>query len=385
MNVKAKTILILFLGWGILLLALMAESRITLAEDIDFNFIGKVTLPTGFLFKNTEVGGLSGMTYNPDQQVYYAISDDRSSQAPARFYTLKIDLSSDTLPPDGVEIIAKTTLLNSDGEPFAEMSLDPEAIAFTGESVFISSEGDVQRSQPPFIKEFSLNGEELRSLPIPDKFLSASPEEKRGIRNNFSLESLTLTPDNRYLFTATENALLQDGEAASPTAGSPCRILRYNLKTGQPDQEFLYISDPIVIAPRFPKNFQINGLVDLLALDEDHLLALERSFALGVGYTIKLFEVSLDGGDRIQAMDRLKGELLNISPVRKTLLLNLNTLNITLDNIEGLTFGPILSDGRRALIFISDNNFNSLQMTQILALVIRAGLQRLSLIGIHLG
>jgi hypothetical protein len=370
MKVKVNSILILICGWLILIAILINPSKMTLATDIRFDLIGQVIFPTGFLFKKTEVGGLSGITYSPDQQVYYAISDDRSNKAPARFYTLKIDLSSDTLSADGINILDKITLLNSLGEPFPAMSLDPEGIAFTGNSVLISSEGDVQRSQPPFIKEFSLNGQEIRSFPIPDKFQATVEEKEWGIRNNLALESLTLTPDQHYLFTATENALVQDGKTASPTAGSPCRILRYNMETGQPDQEFLYITDPIVTAPRFPTNFQINGLVDLLALDENHLLALERSFALGVGNTIKLFKLSLDAADRIQGIDRLQGEIADLSPVRKTLLLNLNTLNLRLDNIEGLTWGSILSDGRRSLILISDNNFNSLQFTQIITLAV---------------
>ncbi|MDY7022654.1 MAG: esterase-like activity of phytase family protein [Cyanobacteriota bacterium] len=374
MNLKTKVILVLICIVGIIVTILINPVRLILAgtesPNPNFELIGQVTFPTGFMFQDTEVGGLSGITYNSKKQVYYAISDDRSSKAPARFYTLKIDLNSETLATDGVEIIAQTTLLNTEGVPFPRQSLDPEGIAFFEDSIFISSEGNPQRSQPPFIKEFDLTGKEQRSLPIPDKFLPVDEDRKRGIRNNLSLESLTLTPDKHYLFTATENALIQDGKPASPTAGSPCRILRYNLQTGQPDQEYLYISDRIVSFSGFPTNFQVNGLVDLLALDKDHLLALERSFALGVGNTIKLFKTALDSGDRIQGLDRLKGEIADLSPVRKTLLLNLNSLNLRSDNIEGLTFGPNLSDGRRSLILISDNNFNSLQVTQILALAV---------------
>jgi hypothetical protein len=45
----------------------------------------------------------------------------------------------------------------------------------------------------------------------------------------------------------------------------------------------------------------------------------------------------------------------------------LRTLDVLLDNIEGLTLGPKLLDGQQSLILVSDNNFNSLQRTQILA------------------
>ena len=48
-------------------------------------------------------------------------------------------------------------------------------------------------------------------------------------------------------------------------------------------------------------------------------------------------------------------------------LFDLRKLNVLLDNIEGLTFGPNLSQGDRSLILVSDNNFQTIQKTQILA------------------
>jgi hypothetical protein len=52
--------------------------------------------------------------------------------------------------------------------------------------------------------------------------------------------------------------------------------------------------------------------------------------------------------------------------VQKSLLLNLDTLGIPLDNVEGMTFGPRLPDGRRSLILVSDNNFSPMAFTQFL-------------------
>ena len=58
-------------------------------------------------------------------------------------------------------------------------------------------------------------------------------------------------------------------------------------------------------------------------------------------------------------------------PMRKKLLLDLADLGITLDNIEGVTFGPRIK-GDRTLILVSDNNFNpNGQFTQFLAFRIR--------------
>jgi hypothetical protein len=46
--------------------------------------------------------------------------------------------------------------------------------------------------------------------------------------------------------------------------------------------------------------------------------------------------------------------------------LGLDALGIPLDNVEGMTLGPELPDGRRSLILVSDNNFAPSQFTQFL-------------------
>ncbi|WP_019487287.1 MULTISPECIES: esterase-like activity of phytase family protein [Kamptonema] len=327
--------------------------------------IGEATFSTGLKFQNTELGGLSGITYDASKQVYYAISDDRSQKAAARFYTLKIDLSSGKLKPERVKFVGVTTLLDENGKPFAPLSLDSEGIAFSRDSVFVSSEGDTERKISPFIKAFSLTGKLLKTLPIPDKFLPNAKGDV-GVRNNLALESLAVTPDRKYLFTATENALVQDGDVPTSQTGTPCRILRYNLVSNQPEKEFVYITEPLVGEPNPPGSFITNGLVDLVAIADDRLLSLERAFSQANGVTIRIFDVSLEKADNIQAIDSLKNRLSQVSPAQKRLLLDLKELNLRLDNLEGLTLGPLLADGRRSLLLVSDNNFNPLQFTQIL-------------------
>jgi Uncharacterized protein conserved in bacteria len=345
---------------------IFSTSSVAISTVIDF--MGQGNLTTGFLYNNTEVGGLSGITYNPEKQVYYAISDDPSNKNQARFYTLNIDLSSGFLSETGVRVIGVTPLLTETGETFTKNSLDPEGIAFSGNSVFIASEGNLYQNIPAFIKQFSLDGKILRSLPIPEKFVNENRNKNQGLRSNLSLESLTITPDQNYLFTANENALIQDGEIANLEQGTPSRILRYNLQTDQPDREFLYITDPLANSAFIAEQYNRQGLVDLLAIDQQHLISLERSFSLGLGYTIKLFLVNLEPANNIQNLPSLKQINSEIVPAEKTLLLNLNSLNILIDNIEGLTWGSPLPEGGRSLILISDNNFMSLQTTQIIAL-----------------
>jgi predicted extracellular nuclease len=382
-------------------------------------FAGQVIFPTNTIQTlngvTTQIGGLSGVTYDAASDRYYLISDDRGDRtavsAPAapppgdniapRFYTAQIDLSSGQLPENGVTFTDVTFLRDSNGNLFPPLQLDPEDIALTrNDTVFVTSEGEVNlnagRVTNPVVNEFSLGGQQVRSLTVPPKFLpvvqdtnsngvtDAGDTQTSGVRNNLAFESLTITPDQRYLFTATENALAQDGPVASVTEGSRSRILQYNLVTGQPEKEYLYLVDPVATPPNPSTASSNNGLVDLLAIDDrGTFLALERSFSSGVpgtGNTIKIYEVSLQGATDISSIESLNSlsseQLAAINPVQKRLILNLDSLQLPTgtDNIEGLEFGPKLPDGRQSIVLVSDNNFSATQFTQILALEAPIGL-----------
>ncbi|WP_045052883.1 esterase-like activity of phytase family protein [Aliterella atlantica] len=333
----------------------------------DIEFIGQAAFTTDTQVQNTQVGGLSGITYNPNKNVFYSVSDDRSQNNPARFYTLTIDVNERSL--GAIKFTGVTFLKNQEGQKFPALSLDPEGIAFTNKgSVFISSEGDGTAANltNPFVREFSLTGKQLQALPIPPKYLPTK-QQTRGIRNNLAFESLTIVPSQKYLFTATENALFQDGAVATVNNGSLSRILRFNLDTNKPAAEYLYIADKVAEPPTTANGLNNNGLVDLLAIDDKHLISLERSFSAGTGTTIKLYEVSLKEAEDISNIASLKTvDIKSIKAVKKKLILNFDKLNLALDNIEGLTFGPNLTDGRRSLIVVSDNNFSPTQKTQFI-------------------
>jgi 3-phytase len=350
----------------------------------NINFIGQATYPTGSVtVEGTQVGGLSGIDYDQINNRYYSISDDRSDRNPARFYTLNIDLSSGSLSSSGINFSGVTTLLNQNNQPFATNTIDPEGIGLTSNgTVFVSSEGEVSnlagRLQSPFVNEFALGtGRQLRQLPVPSKFvpvIGPADAPTAGIRNNLAFENLTITPDGKFLFTATENALVQDGLVATINTGSRSRILKYNLTTGQPEQEFLYLTDPVAV-PAVPETaFSTNGLVELLALDNrGTFLALERSFsagAPGTGNTIKLYEVRLNEASDISGINSLNAININtVRPVEKRLVLNFDSLGLPtgLDNVEGMALGPVLPNGQQSLVLVSDNNFSATQFTQILA------------------
>jgi hypothetical protein len=321
------------------------------------------------VFEGTTVGGLSSITYDARRGVFYAVSDDPSQFQPVRFYTVGLDLRDGRLSDGDVRFEDVTTLLAPDGQPYAPFSLDPEGLALTKDRELIfTSEGLPNSLIDPFVRRYSLSGSFLGSLPVPEPFLPTS-DRSRGVRPNLGFESAGVPRNGRFVFTATENALYQDGPPATVSSGSPARILRYNLRTGRLDRQWLYQTDPVAQPPVPATQFSVNGIVELLPLNNEFLIAMERSFSVGApgtGNSIKLYEVALPGATNINGVDSLQGKLDRIRPARKTLLLDLDDLGIPLDNVEGLTFGPRLPDGRRSVVLVSDNNFAATQFTQFL-------------------
>jgi 3-phytase len=329
----------------------------------ELQFLGQQIIPTGTQFQGTQFGGLSGLAFDERRGVFYAFSDD---QVNVRFYTLRIDVSSGV---PAVQIVAVTTIRDATGQPFAPQTVDPEGLALTkDDTLVLTSEGFAVRLIDPWVREFSLDGRQLRALPVPGAFLP-NAAGTRGVRQNLGFESAGTPPNGRFVFTGTENALAQDGPPATLAAGSPARLLRYNLQTGTLDRQYVYSTDPIAEPPVPSTQFAVNGLVELLPLNNQFLLAMERSFSVGApgtGNTIKLYRVALPGADDVNGFDSLATLLDDLQPVAKALLLDLDTLGLPLDNVEGMAFGPTLPDGRRSLVLVSDNNFAPAQFTQFL-------------------
>jgi 3-phytase/alkaline phosphatase D len=329
------------------------------AHTPGLDFLGEATLASGLSFQSTVVGGLSSLAYDEQRDVYYALSDDQGgtftpTSTPARFYTLRIDVSDGSLDPGDVTVLAVTTLLGSDGQPFPGRSLDPEGMTLTRDDTLVVTSEGIAPTIAPFVREFDLSGHQVADLPVPGAF-TPNAAGTHGVRFNLGFEAAAVAPNGQFLFVGAENALAQDGPAASVTTGSQARLLRYRLTSGQVDREYVYPTDPVVAPSPI---FTVNGLVELLPINNQFLLAMERSFSVGVGNDIRIYRVAIPGATDVNGVDDLH-QLDQVTPVQKSLLLNLQDLGLTLDNIEGMTLGPRLPDGRQSVLLVSDNNFTT--------------------------
>src|SRR5471030_2349865 len=65
----------------------------TTANISAIKFLGEYNIPYNLKYNKTIVGGLSGIDYDAKSNKYFMISDDRSDNNPARFYTARISFT----------------------------------------------------------------------------------------------------------------------------------------------------------------------------------------------------------------------------------------------------------------------------------------------------
>lgn len=360
-----------------LLLATAVALSVGAAQAADFSLrvIGATSLPTGTLFQGVEFGGISGLDRAADG-TYWAIADDRGGErGTPRFYNLSLDY--DAAGFNGVAINSQTYMQRPDGTTFPSnaRTVDPEGIRVAPNgNLYWSSEGNwnanaASRYQP-FVREMTTSGVFVREFATPAMYNYVDNASSGG-RNNKLFEALTVTP-NGTIYTANEDALVQDGPLTSVSNGSVVRLTALDPVSGAAGAQYAYELPPIPVdavpgAPFGPDN----GLPELLAISDTQFIAIERAFAFGVGNTIRLTlaEITADTTD-VSGIANLTGA--DYTPMRRTLLLEMPITfeGITLDNIEAISWGKTLANGNRTLVLAADNNFSATQSTQFIALEI---------------
>lgn len=339
-------------------------------------FLDVYVIPHNHKYGNTIVGGLSGIDYNKKTGEYYIISDERSATSPSRFYTAKVNIQNYKIT--GVDFTSVNTLKRPDGNVFPPMKVDPvnaadpESIRYNPEknNLVWSSEGDkavrngVAVLQDPFVYEMDLNGNFRDSFYIPSN--SRMKPGEAGPRTNGVFEAISFDENYRHLYVSTEEPLFEDGARADVDySGAPVRITKYDVDTKKPIAQYAYLLEAVARKPLLEGTFRVNGVPEVLWYDHNRLLVMERSFSTGIlSCTIKIFLADFSAATDISSVTSLVNNT-NYKPATKKLLLNLDSLVRFVDNVEGITFGPVLPNGNRSLILIADNNFQVLEKNQV--------------------
>lgn len=364
----SKVFMPLFLGLALLMTGcglpqVSAESRLFL--NLSASLATDYTLPQSD-FNGTTLGGFSALTYSSQANRIYALVDDKIQP---RFYTFSLNSAespSKTLNVEAVTVL-KDPLQVDPSNPSA--TLDGEGLVLTRHgTVFVASEGNQILKIPPRLSEFKVaDGAWQQDLPLPKQFWALNPDDDTlalGVKPNQGFESLAINAEGDRLFTATAAPLQQD--ASKPFS----RFLHYWI--GEPEP--ILISEHLYPLDSDPKDGTLHALTDLISIDNaGHFLSLERSYSPTTGYGATLYQLTTGVATDISGMRTLPSNLKGIVPIRKQPLLNLADLKIPLQNLEGLSLGPQLSDGSRSLLLISDNGSNPAVPTQVLLLRLEKG------------
>jgi len=338
------------------------------------------------------LGGISGVAYDASSGNWIALADARSS---SRFYELSVVFDGSALH---VQPIGLTRLHDGEGKAFPENVLDPEGIAETPwGTLLISTEADSRREPVEQAKllEFDVRGRFLRRFELPEKFVIEGWPPEKGIRHNLGFESLTVSPDGTKLFVGGEESLLQDGPEATFEHAALCRIIEYSVGDGEitPFAEYAYLLGPVTW-PATLNGVELTdvdldvGLVELVALTETKLLALERDWIReragarrGLN-RVRIFLVDVSEATDVSGVSSLENGLEHggeFRPVRKELLLDFDDIVPKLspefrrlDNFEAMGLGPVLPDGGRSLLVVSDDNFSERQRSAFFLFSLKA-------------
>lgn len=342
----------------------------SVAFAIELEYLNQIVLPNKMNFKKSKIGGLSGLYYDSNSRLLYAVSDDRGLVNEPRLYEFKISASLKEFkiePQKAIflnvnesELSHKST--NSPAKIFSKV-LDLEAISMTPWGDFlITNEGDMNKKPRvnPQIFTANASGSIMREYEVPKDFLpEPSGVQKKGVQNNMAFEGLARHPNGKEWMVATEAPLIQDPKGL-------VRFIQYTMPEAwilKPGKEYRYPLPEGQMDPKTVIEFQ-KGVSEIQYLNDHELLVLERLLRVttkGAELQVQLFQTDLDqpGSDGILS----KKQLLDFQKLEPQIG--------RIGNFEGMTWGPILPDGRRSLLFVSDDNFMRDQRTQFLLFAVR--------------
>ncbi|MFI8962389.1 esterase-like activity of phytase family protein [Streptomyces sp. NPDC053493] len=347
---------------------------------VQARLLGEKTVPYKLAFQGTTVGGLSGIDRDRCTGEYVLISDDRSFLQPARFYTARLDVDAGGV--HAVDFTGTRPLLQPDGSVYPSPALgdgkaiDPEEIRVDplrcrywwgqeGDRPAVAGAPVIQ----PSVEIADPDGAHRGRFRLPENY-AITPD--RGPRRNQAVEALTFGARGTVVTSAVEGPLVQDGPVPDVHQGALVRVTRQT-RDGRVLGQFAYPIEKIFAEsdPSSPWGPD-TGVPSILAFPDDpeRYLVLERTWVAGSGYKIRLYDTTTRGATDVRAVDSLADR--PVVPMRKRLVADFHTLGLsTVDNTEGMTWGPVLPSGERSLILVSDDNFDQEAVTQFVALALR--------------
>jgi len=385
-----------------ILLTISCAATVVSAEEIEL--IGTVTIPGNEAdlsqrvdvlaggIPHNQFGGISAIAYVGKGNRYVLLPDrgpsDGAVPYDCRYHEVELQVNPKNDVPITYKLVATHLLINEQKQQFngsatafdarlpaRSLRLDPEGVRTgTDGSVFIADE------YGPHLLQFTPEGRLLKRFAVPVHLTVKHPGESKeiehqtntmGRQTNRGFEGLAIDSDAGRLYAVLQGPLLQDQpfDHAGERHGIHVRIIELEIKTGS-TREFVYALEK----PSY-------GISEILLSGPGRFLVLERDSQPGAKAKFKrLYEIDLSDSTDVSGMVSLPATMLpdGVRAVSKRVALDLLDPRYGLagdqfpEKIEGIAFGPDLPDGRRLLLVVSDNDFETANPTRIFAFGIKA-------------
>ena len=209
-----------------------------------------------------------------------------------------------------------------------------------------------------------VTGKKARELDVPAVY--------DAFRYNRGFEALSIRANGLEMWACNEDALcrsdavnkkgppVDDGPRTTRAHGSTVRIQKFARATPRSDWkpagQWAYRTDPIG-GGNFAGKAR-SGVAEMCCLDDGTVLVLEREISVKGGgflpvpsFRCRIYQVDFTGATDVSEMSSLNGA--TYKPVAKKAVFDQNT---GFAMYEGMCLGPLLADGSRSLLMISDGD-----------------------------
>ena len=359
------------------------------------------------------LGGFgSDLYFDPRTNLYYGLVDRGPGggvipyQARVQQFSLEVDPST-----GGISnfVLKKTILLTKNVKALNGLnpkllsgnskdlgnSIDPEGfVVAPNGNLYISDE------YGPSILEFTPDGSYLREFAIPSNltpkqadgttnYVDGRSVVSSGRQDNRGFEGLAISPDGSKLYGLLQDPLVNEGDKKDGRLSRNIRMVEFDTASGKSTAQFIYqlesISDINRRISGEENDFKANqqgrsiGVSAIISINDKEFLVIERdNRGLGVDDPTskkpvgskKLYRIDIKGATDVSNVSLAGSSQLpkGIKPVKKfanpfiDIADALKKSGQTIpEKIEGITFGPQLSNGDYALIVSTDNDFSVTQ------------------------
>lgn len=379
------------------------------AAPAAITFVGKYEIAADAtdLSGETASGGQNRLSIGSDWQFwggrFYGITDRGPGGGvlpfTPRVHQVSLDLDTLTGAVNGHNVLQTTLLRDMDGGKLTGLNpliatgqVGNLGKSFDSEGFVVLKNGNYLLADEygPSVYEFDRTGKKVRAFETPANLVPVRNGQvnyvetpNTGRQDNRGYEGITVSKDGTKAYAIMQDPLRNEGTPDGRSARF-LRIVEFDVASGQSTAQYAYELESIAsINQRTGDDFTSAqqgrniGVSSITALPDGSFLVIERdNRGLGVEEngadpleigTKRVFRIRLDGATDIAGTVLTRGVLPNgTQAVQKELWLDVQAalqaagLN-SVEKLEGLTFGPRLSDGSLALYLVSDNDFSVTQ------------------------